>query len=120
VQFAKLAGARVITTAGSEIKADAAEALGADIVINYRTRDVDDALKETCPGGLDIVIDGVGGRLLDTLISHVKPGGKVLQIGYISEYPHTGMILRMCSYIKLCSPLALILVGMDPGAWCRG
>jgi NADPH-dependent curcumin reductase CurA len=90
VQFAKRAGAKVVTTVGSTAKADVAKALGAKVVINYRSQDVSAALANTCPEGFDWVVDGVGGTLQDTLISHMKPGAMMLQIGYISEYPHTG------------------------------
>ena len=44
VQLAKAAGAAVITTVGSEEKADAARGLGADVVINYRESDVPESL----------------------------------------------------------------------------
>lgn len=46
VQLARLAGATVITTAGSPAKADHCRALGAEQVIEYRTQDVDERLKE--------------------------------------------------------------------------
>jgi NADPH2:quinone reductase len=49
VQMAKILGARVITTAGSEAKVATAKALGADIAINYKTEDVDAAIKAFAP-----------------------------------------------------------------------
>lgn len=78
-----------------------AKELGADVVINHRSQDVSVALAEACPEGLDWVVDGVGGKLQDTLISHMKPGATMLQIGYISEYPHTGTEI-CCLVAKQC------------------
>lgn len=46
VQLAKAAGAKVITTVGSDRKAEAAQGLGADLVINYRDGDVESALRD--------------------------------------------------------------------------
>ena len=54
VQMAKLAGARVITTAGSEEKARICRELGADEVINYKTQDVDAAIKSFAPEGVEL------------------------------------------------------------------
>lgn len=91
VQFALSAGARVIASMGSEAKAAVVRDLGAH-PINYRKTDVGAALAAVCPEGLDWVVDGVGGPLQDVLIERMKPGATLLQIGYISEYPHTGML----------------------------
>src|SRR6476661_6569990 len=62
LQLAKLAGARVIATTSSEEKAEKLRALGADEVVNYRTREDWDAavLELTGKRGVDHVIE-VGG-----------------------------------------------------------
>mmetsp|Transcript_1839 Transcript_1839/g.5813 ORF Transcript_1839/g.5813 Transcript_1839/m.5813 type:complete len:374 (+) Transcript_1839:136-1257(+) len=88
VQFAKLAGCTVIGTCSSEEKARALCALGCDHIINYKTRDVGEALARLAPGGVDVVFEGVGGRMLQTALAHLKEDGRLLQVGYISEYPH--------------------------------
>jgi NADPH2:quinone reductase len=54
VQMAKQMGATVIATAGSESKVKACRALGADVVINYETEDVDAAIKEAAPNGVNV------------------------------------------------------------------
>ena len=89
VQFARMAGARVLASVGSDAKAAVVRDLGAE-AINYHEADVGGALSAACPEGLDWVVDGVGGALQDALIQHMRPGATLLQIGYISEYPHTG------------------------------
>lgn len=54
VQMAKIIGAKVITTAGSDQKVETARKLGADLAINYRSRIVQDAVKEFAPNGVDV------------------------------------------------------------------
>jgi NADPH:quinone reductase len=54
VQMAKILGARVITTAGSAEKAVLCRQLGADLVVNYKTEDVDAAIKAFAPDGVNV------------------------------------------------------------------
>jgi NADPH2:quinone reductase len=54
VQIAKILGARVITTVGSDEKAAKAREFGADVVINYKTQDVAEAVKKATPDGVNI------------------------------------------------------------------
>jgi NADPH-dependent curcumin reductase CurA len=96
VQFAKKAGAFVVTTVGSHRKDKVAVELGADIVINHRDcANMCHALREACPEGFDVVMDGVGRALQDAYLEHLAPSAKVLLTGYISEYPHTSSALPL-------------------------
>merc|ERR1712194_960819 len=62
VQFAKLHGARVAGTYGSEEKSKMLSSIGADVVVNYRTSaDVENELRRAFPDGFDMVYDAVGG-----------------------------------------------------------
>jgi NADPH2:quinone reductase len=54
VQMAKILGARVITTAGSDEKVAACRELGADLALNYKTADVEAAVKEFAPNGVNV------------------------------------------------------------------
>ncbi len=54
VQMAKILGARVITTAGSDAKVAVCKQLGADLVLNYKTENVDAAIKGFAPGGVNV------------------------------------------------------------------
>lgn len=54
VQMAKLLGARVITTAGSDDKVEASKKLGADLAIDYKTQDVDAVIKAFAPNGVNV------------------------------------------------------------------
>jgi len=88
VQFAKLAGCKVIGTCGSAAKAEELERLGCDHIINYKEQDVAAELKRLAPNGLDAILEGVGGRMLQIALDSLAPEGRLLQVGYISEYPH--------------------------------
>lgn len=82
IQLAKYAGARVITTAGTDEKLEAARVLGADEVINYKEQDfVAETLNMTNQEGVDAVFDHIGGdtyvRSLDTL----KRYGRIANCG---------------------------------------
>lgn len=54
VQMAKAVGARVITTAGSDEKVAACKRLGADLAVNYKTQEVDAAIKTFAPDGVNV------------------------------------------------------------------
>ena len=54
VQMAKILGARVITTAGNAAKAAVCRELGADLVLNYQTEDVDAAIRQFAPQGVNV------------------------------------------------------------------
>lgn len=88
VQFAKLAGCKVIGTCGSDEKRKVLESLGCDHVINYRTDDIAKELRRISPNGMDVILEGVGGKMLKIALDCLSPNGRLLQVGYISEYPH--------------------------------
>jgi len=54
VQMGKILGARVITTAGSDAKVKLCRELGADLVLNYKTQNVDAAVREFAPQGVNV------------------------------------------------------------------
>jgi NADPH2:quinone reductase len=54
VQMAKAIGAKVITTAGSAEKVKAAREFGADVALNYKTEDVDAAIRKFAPNGVNV------------------------------------------------------------------
>lgn len=54
VQMAKAMGARVITTAGSDEKLRICRELGADLALNYKTEDVDAAVRGFAPEGVNV------------------------------------------------------------------
>lgn len=89
VQFAKVAGCEVIGTCGSDEKARVLKGLGCDHIINYKSQNVKEELCRIAPDGIDVILEGVGGRMLEVALECLGPEGRLLQIGYISEYPHS-------------------------------
>lgn len=82
VQIAKLFGARVIATTGSDAKADRARALGADHVVNYSTQDfVAEVKKLTGRRGAELVIEHVGGEVLSKSVLAAAAGGRIVTCG---------------------------------------
>lgn len=57
IEIAKALGARVITTVSSDAKAEIATSAGADVVVNYRTEDLQARLKQEAPDGIDHVAE---------------------------------------------------------------
>ena len=86
VQLAKRAGNHVIGTCGSERKMELLDELGCDHPINYNEEDVGDVLQSEYPSGVNLVYEGVGGELFDTCVNALARYGRLLSIGYVSEY----------------------------------
>jgi NADPH:quinone reductase len=81
IQLAKLKGATVATTVSSREKADFVEELGADLTIFYQESDfVQNTLNWTGGQGVDIVLDTVGGELLEASFPAVKLYGDAVTI----------------------------------------
>lgn len=86
LQFAKLFGARVISTTGSEEKEGKLRELGADEIINYKTNgDWDAAVLElTGKTGVDHVVEVGGSGTLAKSLASVRLGGHVAMIGALT------------------------------------
>ncbi|MGX9854546.1 NAD(P)H-quinone oxidoreductase [Limimaricola variabilis] len=83
IQLAKCFGARVIATAGSEEKCEAARRVGADVAINYRTEDFVEAARAATDGrGPEVVLDMVGGDYMQRNMEVVAIDGRISQIAY--------------------------------------
>jgi NADPH2:quinone reductase len=85
IQIAKLQGAEVFTTVGSEEKAELAKGAGADHTILYRDVDFAEAITEIAgPRPLDVVYDGVGQSVFDASLSLLRPRGTMATFGNAS------------------------------------
>ena len=86
IQIAKMFGARVITTAGSDWKLEKAKELGADEVINYReVPRFSQRVKELTDGnGVDLVLDCVGADIWEENLLSMKQGGRLVITGVTS------------------------------------
>ena len=109
IQLAKAFGAKVIVTAGSDAKCRAAEELGADKAVNYRSEDFVEAVRaQTGGAGADVILDMVGGEYVNRNYEAAAVGGRIVQIAFlkgpvaeadfgklmIKRLNHTGSTLR--------------------------
>lgn len=86
-QIARITGCRVIGIAGGPEKcAWLIDELGFDAAIDYKSEDVSARLRETCPDGIDVFFDNVGGEILDAALGQLALHGRVVLCGAISQY----------------------------------
>ena len=85
VQVAHALGARVATTVQGEQKAQFARELGAELVINIERSDFVEEVKKWTDGkGVDVVIDNLGGDVLQQSLNAVKKQGIVVAMGFVA------------------------------------
>ena len=86
LQFARMHGARVVATSGSAEKRARVEALGADLVIDYRAdAEWGRAARAFAGGrGVDLVVEVGGGGTLEQSLRAVRVGGTLAMIGVLS------------------------------------
>ena len=90
-QLAKLRGCRVVGVAGGADKcAYVVDELGFDACIDYKAhrdaKSLDAALAEAAPKGIDGNFENVGGVILDAILRHMNPFGRIALCGMISGY----------------------------------
>ncbi|MFD2785148.1 NADP-dependent oxidoreductase [Hymenobacter rubripertinctus] len=88
-QLAKIKGARVIGTAGTDEKVAYLKELGFDEAINYKTADVPAALAAAAPNGVDCYFDNVGGPITDAVYDLLNKHARIAICGQISMYNAT-------------------------------
>jgi NADPH2:quinone reductase len=110
IDVARMLGATVIAVASTASKRDAAVAAGASSVIDPTVEDVKARARELSDGGVDVVIDPVGGDLADAGLRALGLYGRLVVIGFASgtipRLPLNQVLLRNRS-----------IVGVDWGAW---
>ncbi len=77
IQFAKLMGAKVITTIDSPEKAAFVKKLGADFVLDYRAEDVRPVIEANPP---TVALDCIGGKLMGECFKNMVFGGRWIMI----------------------------------------
>ena len=87
-QIAKFKGCRVVAVAGSDEKCEYLTAeLGAAAAVNYKAAgDLDRAVREACPAGVDVYFDNVGGAVSDAVMWLINNRARVVICGQISMY----------------------------------
>jgi len=89
-QLARLWGCRAVGIAGGPAKCDyVRKELGFDACVDYKGGDLSTSLKESCPNGVDVYFDNVGGEIFDTLLARMNLRSRVVVCGLISDYNAT-------------------------------
>lgn len=101
-QVAKIKGCRVVGIAGGPEKCGyLTSTLGFDAAIDYKSEDLNKALREHCPKGIDVYFDNVGGDTLDACLARLARGARVVVCGAISQYNATSAIKGPSNYLSL-------------------
>jgi NADPH-dependent curcumin reductase len=101
-QLARIKGCRVVGIAGGPAKCRwVVDELGFDACIDYKAGSVRDGLKEHCPDGVDIYFDNVGGEILDTVLTRLRRGARIVICGAISQYNNTTPVQGPKNYLSL-------------------
>ena len=106
-QFARNRGARVIGVAGgAEKQAFLLNDLRLAGAVDYksRTESLGDQLDALAPDGIDFFFDNVGGQILDACLERMRPGGRIVICGGISQYQgnlNHGRVEGPSNYLKL-------------------
>jgi NADPH-dependent curcumin reductase CurA len=85
-QLAKLAGLRVIGSAGTPEKVAWLREIGFDAAFDYHDGDVTELLAKAAPEGIDCYFDNVGGDHLRAALAVINPFGRIAECGMISAY----------------------------------
>lgn len=113
IGVAKAMGARVIAAASSEEKIELALRSGADLAVNYSASDWRKSLQELAgAAGIDVVYDPVGAPYSETAFRCLRPGGRLLVVGFAS-----GAIAAIPLNLPLLKRSAI--VGVDWGGLVR-
>jgi NADPH-dependent curcumin reductase len=103
-QLAKLLGLRVVGIAGGVEKCHwVVETLGFDACIDYKLSPgaVREGIRSTCPDGVDIYFDNVGGDILDTVLTKINMRARIVICGAISQYNNTSPVVGPANYLSL-------------------
>jgi NADPH2:quinone reductase len=110
VDVAVALGAQVVAAASSEEKLEAARLMGALATVTYEREDLKVRVREITDGGVDVVVDPVGGRHSEPALRATKTFGRFCVIGFasgtIASVPLNHILLNNRS-----------VVGVDWGAW---
>jgi len=101
-QIAKKDGAVVIGIAGGSRKTTyLKDQLGFDHVIDYKSEDIGQRLKEIAPEGINGFFDNVGGAVLDAVLDNLALRAKVTICGAVSQYDHMDAVTGPSMYLRL-------------------
>jgi NADPH-dependent curcumin reductase CurA len=86
-QIANILDCKVVGIAGGEEKCRYLMEIGCDAAVDYKANNLSEDLKCTCPEGIDVFFDNVGGEMLDMIVGgHMALNSTVVMCGAISQY----------------------------------
>jgi len=101
-QIAKIKKCRAVGIAGGAEKCRyLLEELGFDAAIDYKNENVFKALKKTCPDGVDVYFDNVGGEILDLALTQINLHARIPICGAISQYNRSDALKGPSNYLSL-------------------
>jgi NADPH-dependent curcumin reductase CurA len=101
-QIAKIKGCRSVGIAGGADKCRYLVVdLGFDAAIDYKSDDVTAVLRKSCPQGINIYFDNVGGNILEAALANLARGARIVICGAISQYCNTGPVQGPSNYLSL-------------------
>jgi NADPH:quinone reductase-like Zn-dependent oxidoreductase len=121
IRVARLRGARVIASAGSQAKLERARELGAEATVDYATEDLAARVREITDGrGVDVVMESVGGEVLAASLAALAKDGSVVTVGghagevvpvdvillFRSQWSLVGSVRATADEIRHCVELA--------------
>lgn len=96
VQLAKVLGAgTVIGTARGSRKLDFVRSVGADVAVDYALADWPDRVRAAAPGGADVVLDAVGGPVLQSSLDLLAPFGRTVVYGATTGEPERIPVVKL-------------------------
>ena len=84
VELATVLGAGVVAAASSDDKLEQCREKGAVATVNYATEDLRARVKELTDGGVDVVIDPVGGPYSEPALRATRWGARYVVVGFAS------------------------------------
>jgi len=125
VEIGKALGAHVIAAVSSEEKASVARKAGADSVIVYPAGPFDSAgraalaalFKASPGGGVDVVLDPVGGDYSEAALRSMAPGGRLVVVGFAAGIPSVRLNLVLLKSARIVAAPWGAVVEQDPATW---
>ena len=127
VQIAKWKGARVLGTVRKRSNLDFLRNLGLDVAINLADGELTDLVKAATNGtGVDLIVDTVGGAILEPCINSLARSGQVIEISspanerrvsfdLVNFYRQEARLIGVNSQTYNASTCAEILTRLTPG-----
>lgn len=101
-QIAKIKGCRVVGIAGGKDKCDyLVNELGFDAAVDYKSDSFKADLKASCPKGIDVYFDNVGGDILDEVLTRINLHARIVICGAISQYNNKQAVKGPSNYLSL-------------------